>query len=59
MFVLAHAGHWLVSVVYLLPVLGVGAFAVWQMIKDRRRERAGSGDGPGEGPPDDLPARRA
>ena len=35
--VLAHSGHWLESVVYLIPIVG---FAVWlgvATIKDKRR----------------------
>ena len=38
--VFAHAGHWLESVVYLIPILG---FAIWlaiTAIKDRRRRGA-------------------
>ena len=37
--VLAHAGHWLESVVYLVPIVG---FALWlgvTTVKDRRRQR--------------------
>ena len=35
--VLAHSGHWLESVVYLVPIVG---FAIWlgvTTIKDKRR----------------------
>jgi hypothetical protein len=50
MFVMAHAGHWLESLVYLVPICG---FAIWlgiTTVKDRRRQRAeGSG-----GPPEDI-----
>ena len=44
MTVLAHAGHWLESVIYLVPIVG---FALWlgvTAIKDRRRRRAEGGD---------------
>ena len=48
--IIAHAGHWLESLVYLVPIVG---FAVWLIIttvKDRRRQRAESG------PNDETPA---
>jgi hypothetical protein len=38
---LAHAGHWIEAVVYLVPILG---FAVWlgvATIKDKRKQRQG------------------
>jgi hypothetical protein len=44
--VFAHAGHWLESVVYLVPIVG---FAIWlgiATIKDKRR-RANEGPDPG------------
>lgn len=34
---LAHAGHWLVQVVYFVPVLGFIVWLVVTQIKDRRR----------------------
>ena len=37
--VLAHAGHWLVNLLYLLPVAVVGGLIGWQAIKDRRAAR--------------------
>jgi len=40
---IAHAGHWLVNVAYLAPVLG---FLVWLGLttwRDRRAERRGGG----------------
>ncbi len=36
-FVLAHAGHWLVSLLYLLPVAVVVAFLAVQGRRERRR----------------------
>ena len=36
---LAHAGHWLVEVMYLLPVVIVVGFITFRAIVDRRRER--------------------
>ena len=42
--VFAHAGHWLESIVYLIPILG---FAIWLAIiaiKDRRRGGSEGGD---------------
>jgi hypothetical protein len=46
--VIAHAGHWLESVVYLVPIVG---FAIWlgvATIKDKRR-RGAEGPDPGAG----------
>jgi hypothetical protein len=40
-FVIAHAGHWISSLVILLPTV---AFIVWLVVitvRDRRRERSG------------------
>lgn len=37
MMVLAHAGHWLVSLLYLLPVVIVVGLVSWQSWRDRRR----------------------
>jgi hypothetical protein len=42
MLVLAHAGHWVSSLLILLPTV---AFIVWLVlitVRDRRRERGGS-----------------
>jgi hypothetical protein len=39
---IAHAGHWLTSIAYFLPVV---AFLVWLLVtqlKERRRDRASS-----------------
>jgi hypothetical protein len=41
MLVLAHAGHWIESILILLPTLG---FVIWLAavtIRERRRERRG------------------
>lgn len=40
----AHTGHWIESVVYLVPIVG---FALWlgvATIRDRRSRQAGGGD---------------
>ena len=42
--VVAHAGHWLVNLIYLFPVLVVGSFLGIQVIKDRRRGDHDDGD---------------
>jgi len=39
---LAHAGHWLVSVAYLLPVV---AFLVWLAVTQWRERRSRRRDG--------------
>jgi hypothetical protein len=36
-FQLAHAGHWLVQVIYFVPVLGFIVWLVVTQIRDRRR----------------------
>jgi len=41
MFVIAHAGHWISSLLILLPTV---AFIVWLVVitrRDKRRERSG------------------
>ena len=43
-FVLAHAGHWLESVVYLVPIVGFALWLAITAIKDRRRRRDEGGD---------------
>lgn len=46
---LAHGGHWIESVVYLVPIVG---FALWlgiATVKDRRDRRRGDGGDPGAG----------
>ena len=35
---LAHAGHWLVNVAYLAPVVGFLGWLGWVTWKDRREE---------------------
>jgi hypothetical protein len=45
--VLAHAGHWLESVVYLVPIVGFALWLAVTTIKDKRRRRAEGGDAPG------------
>ena len=45
----AHAGHWLESVVYLVPIVG---FALWlgiTTIRDRRSRRHDGGGDPDAG----------
>jgi ABC-type Fe3+ transport system permease subunit len=36
----AHAGHWLVQLLYVVPVLFVVAAIVWSKIQERREEAA-------------------
>ena len=45
MLIFAHAGHWLVSLAYVAPVL---VFVVWLAVvtvRDRRADRAKAGKG--------------
>ena len=44
--VLAHAGHWLVELMYVLPVLAIVVWISIRAIIDRRRDEA-----EGEQPP--------
>ena len=44
----AHAGHWLESVVYLVPI---GGFALWLLVSSVRDKRRGRGDGSDPEPP--------
>jgi hypothetical protein len=39
MFVLAHAGHWVSSLLILLPTVGFIVWLVLVTMRDRRRER--------------------
>jgi hypothetical protein len=42
--VLAHAGHWLVSLLYLAPVLIVVLALGWQSRRDKRTGRSADGE---------------
>ncbi|HLM26500.1 MAG TPA: hypothetical protein VK304_06005 [Thermoleophilaceae bacterium] len=44
-FLIAHAGHWLVTIAYFVPVLGFVAWLAATQLKARRRHRK-SGDKP-------------
>ena len=39
MLVFAHAGHWIESVLILVPTLGVIAWLAVVTVRDRRRQR--------------------
>ena len=47
---IAHAGHWLVNLLYLAPLVFVLAALGWQSLRDRRR-----GTGPRSEPSDTPP----
>ena len=47
MLLIAHAGHWLVSLSYFLPILGFIIWLVIVQIKERRG--GGKEDRPGRG----------
>ncbi len=40
---LAHAGHWLASILYLLPVFILGGGILWQRRRDRQLRDARGG----------------
>lgn len=40
---LAHAGHWLVNMAYLAPVVGFLAWLGWVTLKERREQRKDGG----------------
>ncbi|HYF25865.1 MAG TPA: hypothetical protein VD931_09020 [Baekduia sp.] len=46
---IAHAGHWLVNLLYALPVVVVGGLLGWQVVKDRLAQRRERGAGPEAG----------
>lgn len=54
MTLLAHAGHWLTNVLYVMPLVAFGIWMAFTAIRDRRAARR-SPDGPpaGREPPED------
>jgi len=38
--VIAHAGHWLVQLIYLVPLAVLVGVIFWGRYRDRRKERA-------------------
>jgi hypothetical protein len=53
--VIAHAGHWLVNVLYLVPLLVVVAMLAISSVRDRRAEAAEGASAPAADPPADDP----
>ena len=51
MLPIAHAGHWIADLLYVLPLAVALGFLALQSIRDRRSEANGS-----NGPADDPPA---
>jgi hypothetical protein len=43
---IAHAGHWLESIVYLVPIAGFGIWLGVSTVRDRRARARGEGDDP-------------
>lgn len=41
---LAHAGHYLVSLLYLLPVVVLGVGVAWQRHKERQESKAAASE---------------
>jgi hypothetical protein len=55
--ILAHAGHWTTSLIYLVPVVLVVAWLSWQSWRDKRAGRTYDDDD--EPPLDDIMDGRA
>ena len=47
MLVVAHAGHWLVQLIYVVPLIAVLLAAGYGTLRDRRRARQGDEREPG------------
>ncbi len=47
---IAHAGHWLANLLYLMPVFILGGGIVWQRRRDQQLQEAGE-----KTPPEDVP----
>ena len=54
MIVLAHAGHWLLPVLYASPVIVVVGLLTFATIRDRRRGRDEDGSSSGVPDPDGI-----
>lgn len=51
---IAHAGHWLVNLLYVAPLVIVVGVLAWQSMKDRRRAKD-SGEPVTRRPPTEPP----
>jgi ABC-type Fe3+ transport system permease subunit len=49
---IAHAGHWIVNLLYLVPLLVVIAMLAVSSVRDRRAEAAEGAGAPASEPPD-------
>ena len=49
MALIAHAGHWLMYILYAVPVVVVGASIVINLLRQRRQRQAGRSPGSAEG----------
>lgn len=47
--ILAHAGHWVINLLYSLPALVMGLVVVLQRVRERRAERLAGGGGADDG----------
>jgi len=47
---LAHAGHWLVQLLYLAPILLIAVLVGWGKLQEKRGKRPGRDDGDDEEP---------
>ena len=53
---IAHAGHWLVNVLYLVPLLVVIGMLAISSVRDRRAEAAEAAGAPSPDPADESTA---
>jgi hypothetical protein len=48
---IAHAGHWIADLLYILPLAIALGFLGVQSIRDKRRDEAEAGTEPADSPP--------
>ena len=48
---IAHAGHWITDLLYVLPLAVALGFLALQSMRDRRKDDADGGQAPADTPP--------
>ena len=48
---IAHAGHWITDLLYVLPLAVALGFLVLQSYRDKRRDKAEAASAPADTPP--------